>query len=151
MTGCSKAPRGLSVLRRGMRIFTHATISPSLPLRQRLSRYTIRAGRNLPDKEFRSISLQGFPRSRTLSFSSSVHLYRDRADPLHALRCQMNSLFHQPQNSCELMKVHVLPRLERVLDEEWNDALPEMLQPSYPIRHSVAVVTSYHAAAEVGF
>ena len=53
MTGCSKAPRGLSVLRRVMRIFTHATISPSLSLRQRSSRYTIRAGRNLPDKEFR--------------------------------------------------------------------------------------------------
>src|SRR6185369_16546711 len=46
MTGCSKAPRGLSVLRRVMRIFTHATISPSLSLRQQLSRYAIRAGRN---------------------------------------------------------------------------------------------------------
>ncbi len=53
MTGCSKAPWGLSVLRRGMRIFTHATTSPNLSLRQRPSRYTIRAGRNLPDKEFR--------------------------------------------------------------------------------------------------
>ena len=53
MTGFSKAPWGLSVLRRGMRIFTHATISPSLSLRQRSSRYAIRAGRNLPDKEFR--------------------------------------------------------------------------------------------------
>src|SRR5258706_12280454 len=51
MTGCSKAPRGLSVLRRGMGIFTHTTISPRLSLRQRPSRYTIRAGRNLPDKE----------------------------------------------------------------------------------------------------
>ena len=51
--GCSKAPRGLSVLLRVMRIFTHATISPSLSLRQRPSRYAIRAGRNLPDKEFR--------------------------------------------------------------------------------------------------
>ena len=34
-------------------IFTDATISPTKSLRQRFQRYTIRAGRNLPDKEFR--------------------------------------------------------------------------------------------------
>ena len=50
---CSKAPRGLSVLSRVMRIFTHRIISPGLSLRQCPSRCTVRAGRNLPDKEFR--------------------------------------------------------------------------------------------------
>src|SRR5699024_6926255 len=49
----SKAPRGLSVLSRVMRIFTHRIISPGLSLRQRPNRCTFRAGRNLPDKEFR--------------------------------------------------------------------------------------------------
>ena len=49
----SKAPRGLSVLSRVMRIFTHSIISPGLSLRQCSSRCTFRAGRNLPDKEFR--------------------------------------------------------------------------------------------------
>ena len=34
-------------------IFTDATISPTLSLRQQFHCYTIRAGRNLPDKEFR--------------------------------------------------------------------------------------------------
>ena len=34
-------------------IFTGATISPSSWLRQYPDHYTIRAGRNLPDKEFR--------------------------------------------------------------------------------------------------
>ena len=34
-------------------IFTAASVSPSPPLRQCPSRYTIRAGQNLPDKEFR--------------------------------------------------------------------------------------------------
>ena len=34
-------------------IFTGTTISLSPWLRQRRSRYTIRAGQNLPDKEFR--------------------------------------------------------------------------------------------------
>jgi hypothetical protein len=49
----SKAPRGLFVLLRVCRIYTANSISPSLSLRQRSSRYTIRAGQNLPDKEFR--------------------------------------------------------------------------------------------------
>src|SRR5690625_6996177 len=51
----SKAPRGLSVLSRVMRIFTHSIISPGLSLRQCASRCTVRAGRHLPDKEFRYI------------------------------------------------------------------------------------------------
>ena len=49
----SKAPRGLSVLLRVTGIFTGTTISPSLLLRQCPNRYAFRAGRNLPDKEFR--------------------------------------------------------------------------------------------------
>src|SRR5699024_11182081 len=49
----SKAPRGLSVLSRVRRIFTHSIISPGLSLRQCSSRCIFRAGRNLPDKEFR--------------------------------------------------------------------------------------------------
>ena len=53
MSGYSKALRGLSVQSRVMCIFTHTSISPSLLLRQFPSRYAIRAGRNLPDKEFR--------------------------------------------------------------------------------------------------
>src|SRR5699024_10144509 len=53
ISGYSKAPRGLSVLSRVMRIFTHSIISPGLSLRQCPSRCTVRAGRNLPDKEFR--------------------------------------------------------------------------------------------------
>ncbi len=53
ISSCSKGSRGLSVLPRVIRIFTNSTISPSLWLRQRPSRYAIRAGRNLPDKEFR--------------------------------------------------------------------------------------------------
>ena len=50
---CSKGSRGLSVPLRVIGIFTDTTISPSSQLRQCPDRYTIRAGRNLPDKEFR--------------------------------------------------------------------------------------------------
>ena len=53
LSSYSKALRGLSVQSRVMCIFTHTSISPGHLLRQLPSRYTIRAGRNLPDKEFR--------------------------------------------------------------------------------------------------
>ena len=53
MLSYSKAPRGLSVLLQVVRICTNSTSSPNMPSRQRPHRYTIRAGRNLPDKEFR--------------------------------------------------------------------------------------------------
>jgi hypothetical protein len=53
MPSCSKGARGLSVLLRVHGIFTANTISPSPWSRQRGNRYAIRAGRNLPDKEFR--------------------------------------------------------------------------------------------------
>jgi hypothetical protein len=51
--GCSKAPWGLSVLPRVTGIFTGTTISPGGLSRQCPDRYAIRAGQNLPDKEFR--------------------------------------------------------------------------------------------------
>ena len=65
MPSYSKALRGLSVQSRVMGIFTHTTISPGPLLRQRPSRYAIRAGRNLPDKEFRYL--------RTVIVTAAVH------------------------------------------------------------------------------
>ena len=53
LQSCSKGARGLSVQSWVNGIFTAASISPSFSRRQRPNRYTIRAGRNLPDKEFR--------------------------------------------------------------------------------------------------
>ena len=53
MSSYSKAPWGLSVLSQVTGIFTGITISPGTLLRQLPSRYAIRAGQNLPDKEFR--------------------------------------------------------------------------------------------------
>ena len=50
---CSKGSRGLFVPSRVIGIFTDTTISLGSWLRQRPDHYTIRAGRNLPDKEFR--------------------------------------------------------------------------------------------------
>ena len=53
MQSCSKGSRGLFVPLRVIGIFTDTTISPSSRSRQCPDHYTIRAGRNLPDKEFR--------------------------------------------------------------------------------------------------
>jgi hypothetical protein len=65
MPSCSKAPRGLFVLLRVARIFTGPSISSSLWLRQRSSRYAFPAGRNLPDKGFRYL--------RTVIVTAAVH------------------------------------------------------------------------------
>ena len=53
ISGYSKGPRGLSVLVRVTSVFTGITTSPGPWRRQCSDRYAIRAGRNLPDKEFR--------------------------------------------------------------------------------------------------
>ena len=53
ISSCSKAPWGLSVESRVTGIFTGTTISPGGLSRQCPERYAIRAGQNLPDKEFR--------------------------------------------------------------------------------------------------
>ena len=72
---CSKAPRGLFVRSRVTRIFTGTSISPSPSLRQRPDRYAIRAGRNLPDKEFRYL--------RTVIVTAAVHWgFGSRREPL---------------------------------------------------------------------
>ena len=61
----SKASRGLFVQLRLTSIFTRLAISPSTSLRQCSDRYAIRAGRNLPDKEFRYL--------RTVIVTAGVH------------------------------------------------------------------------------
>jgi hypothetical protein len=53
LLGCSEGARGLSVLQRATGVFTGASTSLSGLPRQRSHRYSIHAGRNLPDKEFR--------------------------------------------------------------------------------------------------
>ena len=75
VSSCSKAPRGLFVLPRVNRIFTASSISPGLSLRQCPDRYAFRAGRNLPDKEFRYL--------RTVIVTAAVHRgFGSRLSPL---------------------------------------------------------------------
>jgi hypothetical protein len=81
ISSCSKGARGLSVFLRVLGIFTETLISPSPSLRQRSSRYAIRAGRNLPDKEFRYL--------RTVIVTAAV--YRGLASLLRTPKSANNS------------------------------------------------------------
>lgn len=65
MLDYSKAAQGLFVLPYLMGIFTRIVISPGLRSRQCSHHYSIRAGRNLPDKEFRYL--------RTVIVTAAVH------------------------------------------------------------------------------
>ena len=96
MLGCSKGSRGLSVLLRVTGVFTGTTISPSPCLRQCPNRYTIRAGRNLPDKEFRYL--------RTVIVTADV--YRGFNSKL---RCkQLTSPLNLPApGRCHTLYVHL--------------------------------------------
>ena len=79
MTGCSKGARGLFVLSRVIGILTDASISPSLRKRQLPSRYAIRAGRNLPDKEFRYLRTVIVTAAVYRGFGSQLRLAANRS------------------------------------------------------------------------
>ena len=81
---CSKGSRGLFVPSRVIGIFTDTTISLRSWPRQRPDHYTIRSGRNLPDKEFRYL--------RTVIVTAAV--YRGFNSMLH--HCWLTSPLNLP-------------------------------------------------------
>ncbi len=74
MAGYSKGARGLFVLSRVIGILTDTPISPSSRMRQRPNHYAIRAGRNLPDKEFRYLRTVIVTAAVYRGFSSELRL-----------------------------------------------------------------------------
>ena len=103
MLSCSKGSRGLFVPLRVIGIFTDTTISPSSRLRQCPDHYTIRAGRNLPDKEFPSLSLHklssilhevSFRRKSLLYFYTGIYAFPAAA---FAAICASRSRFEKTQ------------------------------------------------------
>jgi len=81
----SKGSQGLFVPLRVIGIFTDTTISPSAWLRQCPDRCTIRAGRNLPDKEFHPIH-------HLSTWQSPVFLINSRPDLFTAADCYISDL-----------------------------------------------------------
>ncbi len=73
-TNWSKAPWGLSVLARVTSIFTGTSISPDALSRQCSNHYAFRAGRNLPDKEFRYLRTVIVTAAVYWGLNSKLHL-----------------------------------------------------------------------------
>ena len=104
MSSYSKGSRGLSVLLRVLGICTETPISPSPWLRQRPDRYTIRAGRNLPDKEFRYL--------RTVIVTAAV--YRGFSSELRGSKLLLTHPINLPApGRCQTL--YIALRLSRVL------------------------------------
>ena len=99
----SKASRGLFVQLWLTSIFTRLAISPSPSLRQYPSCYAIRAGQNLPDKEFRYL--------RTVIVTAGVH--PRLGSKLHPAEAGLTS----PLNVRTLARRHSLYILFRVSRE----------------------------------
>ena len=78
VSSCSKGSRGLFVQSQVDGIFTATSISPIPSLRQCPSRYTIRAGRNLPDKEFRYLRTVIVTAAVYQGFGSELLLLKNR-------------------------------------------------------------------------
>ena len=77
MLSYSKASRGLSVLLWLTGVLTGFAISPDPWLRQCSDRYAIRAGRNLPDKEFRYLRTVIVTAAVYWGFNSQLRPRRD--------------------------------------------------------------------------
>ena len=143
MSSYSKAPRGLFVLLWVTCIFTGSSISPSPSLRQCPTRYAFRAGRNLPDKEFRYLRTvivtaavhRGFnselapllltfrhwagvsPYTSSCEFAETCDFGKQSAGPFHCGPGQLHKfLFHRPGRSFSRSYGSILPSsLTRVL------------------------------------
>ena len=102
LSSYSKGSRGLSVLPQVDGIFTVMSISLSPWSRQRGSRYAIRAGRNLPDKEFRYL--------RTVIVTAAV--YRGFNSELRA--CALTRPLNLPAPG-RRQTLYIVLRLSRVL------------------------------------
>ncbi len=102
LSSCSKGSRGLSVLPRENCICTAISISPSPYPRQWGSRYAIRAGRNLPDKEFRYL--------RTVIVTAAV--YWGFGSPLRP--CELTTCLNLPAPG-RRQTLYILFRVSRVL------------------------------------
>src|SRR5512133_3584215 len=143
-SGCSKAPRGLFVQSRVDGIFTVSSISPGPSLRQRPDRYAIRAGRNLPDKEFRylrtvivtaaidrgfgsrlstsPLNLPASGRRQPVYISSSLW-----QGPVFLLNSRLGLLTATPQGSSP-QGVSLLPKLRDYFAEFLNEGSPVHLR-----------------------
>jgi len=63
----------------------------------------------------------------------------------------MIASLHHHQDAPELLEVQPLLGLERVLEKKWDDPRRQLLQPTDPVGHPIAMIASDDTAPEVGF
>ena len=112
-SGYTKGSRGHSVFPRVSGVFTATSISPSPSSRQRPDRYKIRAGRNLPDKEFRSYTPEfsfryGLSLDPYIPRSATVHFLRDSFYPFETFLVKMIASDHESDHFCKPSKLYLL-------------------------------------------
>ncbi len=78
-----------------------------------------------------------------------MHLPGDGADSLQPIDTQMFATLHQQNDASKLLEVDALPRFQRVLDEEWNDARAQLLQPADAVSHLFAMILADDPTPEV--
>jgi hypothetical protein len=136
LPSCSKGSRGLSVLPRVGSIFTASSISLGPWPRQWGCRYAIRAGRNLPDKEFRYLRTvivtaavyRGFehragvrPYTSSCDFAESCVFSKQSQPPF---LCDPQSLREQVPSR---PKAHLIPKLRCHFAEFLSQGAPTRL------------------------
>ena len=149
---CSKGSRGLSVSPQVRGIFTPISISPSPGSRQWGSRYAIRAGRNLPAKEFRYLRTvivtaavyRGFdselaPLLLTFRHRAGVRPYTSSCDfaescvfgkqSLPPILCNPRRLLARGRSPS---RAHLLPKLRCQFAEFLNPGSPKRLGMFFP-------------------
>ena len=125
-------------------IFTDIAISPGPCLRQCSDRYAIRAGRNLPDKEFRYL--------RTVIVTAAVHqdLVSELA-PLHVIfwhwagitpytsSCELAESCVFGKQSPELFSCGPTPKLSagQILSRSYDRYFAEFLKHGFPVHLGV--------------
>ena len=119
---CSKGSRGLSVPSRVPGIFTGTTISPGSWSRQCPDRYTIRAGRNLPDKEFRYL--------RTVIVTAATFRHRAGVRPYTSSRDLAQPCVFGKQSPGPFLCGS--PKGERPLSRSYRTILPSSLTTNHP-------------------
>src|SRR5436190_12633006 len=90
-------------------VFTGTTNSPSRSPRQSIYHSTIRAGRNLPDKEFRSVSPTLFPEKPDFLFRVLCSYRSFRPYFFHSLRFQVVFLVYPVKDLSEPCEGDPLP------------------------------------------
>ena len=141
LQSCSKGSQGLSVQLLELRIFTENSISLSQCWRQRRSRYTIHAGRNLPVKEFRYLWTVMVTAAVYWGFNSQLSLILLTFQHRAGVRPYTSS--YEFAESCVFSKQSLLPIMCHLCRYSLFRSYRAILPSSFNIVLSIALVHLY--------